>query len=112
MAQVHTPGGPFEAFHAAGQLSSDGGRKGESKNPRGLSRRTAQGRHEILRHQLSRRSRSRVSDESLGRNRKEARQTLLAQRSQTKISSPRELLWASGGSGRAESGRASCQERV
>src|SRR5271156_5013616 len=96
---THTPGGLFEGFHAAGQLSSDGGRERPAENSRRLSGRTAQERHKVLRHLHQGRSRHHLLHESLGRNRKEAREAFFAQRGETKISIAYELLRSSGRGG-------------
>src|SRR5271168_2320329 len=96
--EMHTPGGLFEGFHAAGQLSSDGGREGAAEDSRRLSGRPAQERHKVLRNLDQGRSRHHLSHESLGRNRKETGEAFFAQRGKTKIPITDELL-RSGGRG-------------
>ena len=94
-ARAKTPHQLQKGFHAAGQLSGDGGREGSGENSGRLPGRVAQVGNEILRHQRHRRLRPDLSDEGVGRDRKEAGKTFLSQPREAAISGAHQLLRAS-----------------
>src|SRR5208282_5942053 len=102
---ANTPGGIPKGKNAAGQLSSDGRRDGQGENPGRLPGGVAAFGQKVLRDERERRSRPGLSHESMGRNRKEAREKVVLQPSQTKVSNAHQLLRASrrGGWARAHS---------